>query len=426
LSTPTSNLDRWTPWYEGATAPAPYADTVTYQLAAEWLDGLDVEDWGCGLGWFRKFHRGGYLGVDGTRSPWCDVHVDLAEYRSPAEGILLRHVLEHDPRWREILDNAVASTLRRLCVVLFTPPQDETRVLAEDVGGLGVPDQGFRIADVTARFAELTWTVETLVTASGYGVETVLRAERPPKHALGNGSLHHQEVLYPGERVGLVTAVYGDYDDAAPLPPQDVPHDAVLVSDVPREVEGWRTVVEPRPHLAPAAAAKVPKCRPDLYTTAPVTAWLDASIEVRSPGFLRWARDGLGGHSVAATRHGFLDSIGAEAAAASVGAGAVRYAGQDLRAQAERYLARLPADHDLWACGLLVRRTCGATRDLGDLWLREIVRWGTDDQVSFPYAAHETRVEVGELHPPAGAWHNDLYWLRDHRAPVHRGEGTRA
>jgi hypothetical protein len=416
-----SNLNRWDPWYRAGDGQQAYADTATYGLAAAWLDGLDVEDWGCGLGWFRRFHRGGYLGVDGTRSRWCDVHADLAAYRSMSEGVLLRHVLEHDPRWRDVLDNAVASTQRRLCVVLFTPPQDETRVLAEDVGGLGVPDIGFRLADVTDRLDGLRHTVETLETDSGYGQETVIRAERPAGHE-HRPSLRHQEDLAPGERVGLVTAVYGGYDEPAPLPAQDAPHDAVIVADREYAVPGWRCVVEPRPHLTPSMAAKIPKCRPDLYTTAPVTVWLDASVQVRSPGFLRWARDGLGGRSVAATPHGWLASIAEEAAAASVGPGAVRYEGQDLLGQAERYAPGLPRDHRLWACGLIARRTCSTTRELGDLWLAELTRWGTDDQISFPYVAHLARADVGQLYPPGNPWHNELYWLRDHLEPVHRAE----
>ena len=39
---------------------------VVFRLAADFLDGLAVEDWGCGFATFRSFHRGPYTGVDGT------------------------------------------------------------------------------------------------------------------------------------------------------------------------------------------------------------------------------------------------------------------------------------------------------------------------------------------------------------------------
>lgn len=143
-------LDRWAPWYD--TLPEggiQYADGRTYEIVAKFLGGLDVEDWGCGLAAYREFHGGGYKGVDGTLTEYCDVQADLTEYRSTTPALLLRHVLEHNLGWRRVLDNAIASFTKRMVIVLFTPPQDATRILAADVGGLGVPDIGFLTSDLT-------------------------------------------------------------------------------------------------------------------------------------------------------------------------------------------------------------------------------------------------------------------------------------
>ena len=176
-----SNLNRWAPWYDAATEQRPYVvdeDDTTYRAAADWLAGLAVQDWGCGYGWFGLMHTGPYVGIDGTRSRWCETVADLAEYRSSTPGLMLRHVLEHEPRWARVLDNAVASFTERMCLVLFTPLGDRTTVLAEDVGGLGVPDISFRLGDITDRLAGCRWSVETVPTATAYGVETVLRVEK--------------------------------------------------------------------------------------------------------------------------------------------------------------------------------------------------------------------------------------------------------
>lgn len=175
-----TNLDRWAPWYADADEPRGYAggDDITYLAAAEWLAGLPVEDWGCGYGWFRQFHDAGYLGIDGTRSRWSDLVADLAEFRSSTPGLLLRHVLEHDHRWSQILDNAVASFTARMCLVLFTPLTDTTRVIVEDVGGLGVPDISFALDDLTVRLAGCEWTVEQVATDTAYGIETIVRAAK--------------------------------------------------------------------------------------------------------------------------------------------------------------------------------------------------------------------------------------------------------
>lgn len=172
-------LNKWAAWYADDAEQVPYGGDLSYQLAADWLDGLDVEDWGCGLGWYRLHHRGGYVGVDGTATRWCDVHADLATYRSTAGGVLLRHVLEHNHQWADILDNAAATATRRLCIVVFTPLVEQTAVLVDDVAGLGVPDIAFALADLTDRLAEFTVKVETFPSPdTGYEVETIIRAER--------------------------------------------------------------------------------------------------------------------------------------------------------------------------------------------------------------------------------------------------------
>lgn len=174
-----SNLNRWAPWYATADEQRGYADgdQSSYLAAAEWLKGLPTEDWGCGYAWFRHLHDGPYIGIDGTPSRWSDLVVDLADYRSSTPGLLLRHVLEHDHRWAEILDNAVASFTQRMCIILFTPVAEQTHVIAENVGGLGVPDISFRLSDITDRLHAYEWSVEHLATGAAYGTETMLRVE---------------------------------------------------------------------------------------------------------------------------------------------------------------------------------------------------------------------------------------------------------
>jgi hypothetical protein len=95
-----------------------YGDSTTYHLAADFLiDVAEVEDWGCGYGGFRKFCKTKYIGIDGSSySPAASKIVDLADYRSEAEGILVRHVLEHNYEWESILQNAVSSFRKKMCL----------------------------------------------------------------------------------------------------------------------------------------------------------------------------------------------------------------------------------------------------------------------------------------------------------------------
>lgn len=175
------NLGKWDRWYADLDEPQPYGDTVTYQIGADWLAGCSlVEDWGCGKGWMRRLIPDDrYRGVDGSRTPFADVIADLAVYRSDVAGVFIRHVLEHNYGWKKVLDGALMSARERLCLVLFTPLADQTGEIAF-AADPGVPDIAFRLDDLTTRIeiAGFCWTVETLPTATQYGVETVLRCER--------------------------------------------------------------------------------------------------------------------------------------------------------------------------------------------------------------------------------------------------------
>ncbi len=174
-----SNLGKWDRWYSMVDETQPYGLTETYKLGAAFLaDCATVEDWGCGKGWFRRLVPAGrYRGIDGSSTPFADEVVDLAVYRSNVEGIFMRHVIEHDYRWSEILANAVASFTRRLVLVVFTPFGAETREIAF-ADDPGVPDISFCKEDLLAYFAGLRVTTDDLVTDTQYGVETIFKVER--------------------------------------------------------------------------------------------------------------------------------------------------------------------------------------------------------------------------------------------------------
>jgi hypothetical protein len=177
-----TNLGKWDRWYGLLSdEEEPYGLTPTYQMGADFLaDCATIEDWGCGKGWFRRMvPEGRYRGVDGSQTPFADEVVDLAVYRSRVEGIFIRHVLEHDYRWREILANAMTSFTRKLMLVIFTPMGAETKEIAF-APDPGVPDISFAESDLVAFFdgPDLRWRVDDLNSATQYGVETVYYVER--------------------------------------------------------------------------------------------------------------------------------------------------------------------------------------------------------------------------------------------------------
>lgn len=165
----------WTKAYRGLDQVKVWGDETTYRIAADFLEDVGtVEDWGCGPGGFRAFCKTNYVGIDGSQNQFVDRVEDLTTYRTQVDGILLRHVLEHNTAWRRILENAVASATSKLCIVLFTPFAEETKPIL--VGETGVPYISFRKEDLVEYFADRDWElIEGLKTDSWYGVEHVFQ-----------------------------------------------------------------------------------------------------------------------------------------------------------------------------------------------------------------------------------------------------------
>ena len=188
-----TNAGKWDKWYAGLKLDNPsgaktkYGANTTYIIAGAFLAGCEaVEDWGCGRGGFRGYCPGRYIGVDGSHTPYADKIAELGEYRSSVDGILLRHVLEHNYNWPKVLDRAVKSFRKKLCVVLFTPFAETTRELAHNgKAGVDVPDLSLSAAEVEAHFQGLKWTLfRDIKTNSQYGVEHVYCVWRPEPRGL--------------------------------------------------------------------------------------------------------------------------------------------------------------------------------------------------------------------------------------------------
>jgi hypothetical protein len=179
-SVPMSNVGKWDNWYRGVDPTTPssfrYGDTITYRMAAAFLaDVSEVEDWGCGTAGFKRFYRGKYVGVDGSQTPFADKIVDLCAYESKVDGVVIRHVLEHNVKWEAILSAAVRSFQKKFCLVLFTPFSEVTHQVGHNLQyGVDVPDLSFKREDIERHFQDLKWELsDNIKTDTGHGVEHV-------------------------------------------------------------------------------------------------------------------------------------------------------------------------------------------------------------------------------------------------------------
>ena len=93
-----------------------------------------------------------YIGIDGSITPYSDKMVDLVKYTSKCEGIFMRHVLEHNLKWKTILKNACESFTKKMVLILFTPFKDKETIIYWNE--IDVPDISFKKEDIISIFDE--------------------------------------------------------------------------------------------------------------------------------------------------------------------------------------------------------------------------------------------------------------------------------
>lgn len=178
-----SNVGKWNERYKNLNPAAPeaYGDQITYEIAAQFLsDCVTIEDWGCGSGGFLKY-RPDAIGVDGSDTVFAKKKfIDLRNYTSDPDGIHLRHVLEHDNGWKEILANALASAKKKLLITMFVVPTEGTTKVVAQGGATGVSDEVITLRISRKEFMDIIYgakvkSVESqlLKTTSCYGTEEV-------------------------------------------------------------------------------------------------------------------------------------------------------------------------------------------------------------------------------------------------------------
>lgn len=181
-------MDKWNEWYKGQTTQGSfrYGDTITYELGYTFLRTCKtLEDWGCGMGGFKQFIKDEdsitYIGIDGSLTPYANIKADLTTYTSTPDGIFMRHILEHNYEWEQILNNACTSFTNRMCLILFTPFSNETCEIAHNLKhGVDVPDLSFNKDSLIKIFEKynIKHTLETFTTATGYNIEHIFYLEK--------------------------------------------------------------------------------------------------------------------------------------------------------------------------------------------------------------------------------------------------------
>ena len=376
--------------------------TLTDRMASAFLVDIDeLEDWGCGEADFKRFYRGKYIGLDGSRTPFADRTVDLSNYHSNVDGILLRHVLEHTHQWERILDAAVHSFNRKLCLILFTPFSDETKQIAHHrQHGVDVPDLSFCRRDIESKFSGLRWElVENIVTLSGYGIEHIYFVWKTSAHPATtvpepSSAAHSGLASLPGlfrtprlrkPRRALYTAIFGNYDRLKDVPRQPGIDLICFTDDATLQHPTWQVrYVQPK-YAHPRLSAKYFKALSHVVLSEyDEVLWIDGSFSVQDPDFARDAFQYLENAGMALFLHPDRGCIYDEA---EISQQMTKYRDQDITGQIAYYRREgFPIKAGLFAGGIIARRNDDIQiRRFNEAWMEQNEKWTYQDQISLPY-----------------------------------------
>lgn len=220
--------------------------------------------------------------------------------------------------------------------------------------------------------------------------------------------------------ITVLTAAYGE-DKLQAQPPQegvDVRWLAITDhDDHPLDAkEQWEPLFEPRPHLSPRMAAKIPKYLPGHYVPVPgaTVVWMDCSVLLTSPHAIeRFTLAASWGFNVLPhpDRRRVADEW-PEAAAQG------RYAGQMVKEQYEFYASNPEVweDNHLWATTIIVQTICQEHHIFGYRWLVENCIWSAQDQISLPWLSAQTGMPIVPI--TLDLWNNPYFTLRQREKDV--------
>jgi hypothetical protein len=201
----------------------------------------------------------------------------------------------------------------------------------------------------------------------------------------------------------VYTAIFGGFDELHQPVPQNEPCEFICFTDakMPARVGAWRIIHVPlQPDIQPRMQAKrfkllshkifpggrLAACYAPFSQrrNADLSIWMDGSLRIKSPAFVRDMRTNVAGADWAMFAHPWRDCIYEEASASLV---LPKYKNLLLAEQVDAYRPAVPAHAGLYACGVILRREPASALVVraNEMWWDETLRWTAQDQLSLPY-----------------------------------------
>lgn len=212
--------------------------------------------------------------------------------------------------------------------------------------------------------------------------------------------------------LAVITAIFGDFDELRPLPPDHGFADAVCITDNTQlRADGWRMIVQPGAQH-PRLAAKRPKMVPWLYTRHSTSVWIDGAFEIVDKRFAAFAADHLRQYDFVVWQH--PEPRNCLFQEATYCQDWPKYCGDPIREQVASYRAAgMPEGFGLWAAGTVGMRHTADAKGFGWAWLDECHRWSIQDQISLPFLLWSRQKTFGTW--DAHEFHNDLLRYHHHK-----------
>ena len=210
-------------------------------------------------------------------------------------------------------------------------------------------------------------------------------------------------------RAVVYTAIFGDYDQLHQPAPQDEQCDFICFTDgeISSRVGAWRIIHVKADHkIHPRILAKRFKllshrifpdgrlareyARFSLRRRVDLSIWVDASIRIKSPSFVRGMRGNLGDGDWAMFVHPDRDCIYEEALICVTLA---KCQGLPILPQVDAYRSTVPPHSGLYACGIIVRRESSVERlnRVHELWWEENLKWTYRESAFSPLCSSPDR-----------------------------------
>jgi len=191
-------------------------------------------------------------------------------------------------------------------------------------------------------------------------------------------------------RIGIYTAIYGDYDVPQHQVVQTVDADMLLFTDTEfgRVINNWHVVNKDVDEDTPRMKAKWWKVQPhhaQVLGNYDFTIYMDGHVKIKRPAFAQWAVDLVKDGGMAVFKHPDRDCVWDEYQAC-IDQG--KFTDGDPPEKYLNHLERLeyPKHNGLYAGTVIIRNMQDPrVKEFGELWWDAIKRWSYRDQLTLPY-----------------------------------------